>query len=95
MPQIDEECAEAYSNPNCPYVTQINSNAQNIFAMCRDIKEIKQRVGKIETALIGDDMQGGLIKSVHRNVLINKAILAITSMLIAAVVGVLVKGFFG
>jgi hypothetical protein len=45
-----DECAEAYKNPACPYVTQININT------C-DMKDIKR-------ALLGEDgtgLRGGIV----------------------------------
>jgi hypothetical protein len=43
-----DECPEAQENPRCPYLSQINQCAE-------DIKQVK-------LALIGSDMQGGLVQ---------------------------------
>ena len=43
----NDECEVAYSNPKCPYVTQININTQAM-----------QNVNRALTALLGDDMTG-------------------------------------
>lgn len=42
-----DECEIAYSNPKCPYVTQININTQAM-----------KNVDRALTALLGDDMTG-------------------------------------
>ena len=48
----DEEfCTFAAENPRCPYLTQIKQQGE-------DIKQIKR-------ALIGDDMQSGLVAKVN------------------------------
>jgi hypothetical protein len=47
---MSQECPDAYQNPNCPYITQININT------C-DMKDIKR-------ALLGEDgtgLQSGIV----------------------------------
>ena len=50
MPDEEEECPDADSNPRCPYVVQMKQSTTDIAI--------------IKTALVGDDFQGGLIKRV-------------------------------
>jgi len=46
-----EECSDAYQNPKCPYVTMINQHSSDIH--------------QIKNALIGKDLQGGLVADVQ------------------------------
>ena len=46
-----EECECAYQNPKCPYVTMINQHSSDIH--------------QIKNALIGKDLQGGLVADVQ------------------------------
>ena len=46
-----EECPDAYQNPKCPYVTMINQHSNDIH--------------QIKNALIGEDMQDGLVADVQ------------------------------
>ncbi len=46
-----EECPDAYQNPKCPYVTMINQHSSDIH--------------QIKNALVGEDLQGGLVSDVH------------------------------
>ena len=55
----NKECQDAYENPSCPYVAQINQ--QN-----SDIVFIKDKISHIEKALIGDDMQGGIVAEITK-----------------------------
>ncbi len=48
MSEIDEICENANKNPVCPYVT--------------DIRASKEDRLLIKRALVGDDLQGGLVK---------------------------------
>ena len=41
------ECKDANKNPSCPYITKINAQGEAI--------------SRIEVALIGEDMQSGLV----------------------------------
>lgn len=49
---MDETCENAKENPICPYITEINQQG-------KDIKLIKK-------ALIGDNMQGGIVAEIHK-----------------------------
>ncbi len=46
----EEECEDANSNPRCPYITEIHQSQE-------DMRIVK-------TALVGEDLQGGLVKRV-------------------------------
>ena len=45
--ETEQECTEAYQNPKCPYITQINQNTQ---------VSLQTHCGLI--ALLGEDMTG-------------------------------------
>lgn len=47
---MSKECEDADSNPRCPYLAVIN--------------ECQESIGRIEKALIGEDLQGGLVAKV-------------------------------
>lgn len=47
-----EECKDAYQNPKCPYVTMINQHSSDIH--------------QIKNALVGDDLQSGLVAEVQQ-----------------------------
>ncbi len=53
MPDLTEaeECQDSYQNPKCPYVTMINQHSSDIH--------------QIKSALVGDDLQGGLVADVQ------------------------------
>ena len=53
----EKECENAYSNPNCPYISVINQSVDNIKQNTSDIKVIKD-------ALVGEDLRGGIVKDV-------------------------------
>jgi hypothetical protein len=46
----EEECEDANSNPKCPYIVQM--------------KKQEEDIAIIKTALVGADLQGGLVKRV-------------------------------
>jgi hypothetical protein len=48
MAELDEICSSANKNPICPYVTDIRASKEDRILMKR--------------ALVGDDLQGGLVK---------------------------------
>lgn len=52
------ECPDAYENPSCPYVTEINKNSQSIKIMVEDNKDIKHAMERVSRALLGDDGTG-------------------------------------
>ena len=53
--EIEEECVDAYQNPKCPYLTQINQNTQ---------VSLQTHCGLV--ALLGEDLtglNGGVIRT--------------------------------
>ncbi len=66
------ECVNADSNPRCPYITQINQHGNDLT--------------QIRTALVGADMQSGLVAKVQRLELFMKVTTFITGgALLAAI----------
>lgn len=58
--ETEEECADAYENPKCPYVTQINQNTQ---------VSLQTHCGLV--ALLGEDLtglNGGVIRTLFEKV---------------------------
>ena len=77
MPRIEDECNDAYSNPQCPYVSVIKQQG-------KDIDVIKK-------ALIGDDMQGGLIAKINRLETTNKILIFLGSTSFIAILGIAIN----
>ncbi len=77
----EEECKDAYINPKCPYVTQINQHGSD--------------VAQIKTALVGEDLQGGLVAKVQRLETFMKIAVFVSGAVAIAVVGIAVKLIFG
>jgi hypothetical protein len=75
------DCSEAYKNPSCPYVTQINQHSSD--------------VNQIKTALVGEDLQGGLVAKVQRLETFMKIAVFVSGAAAVAVVGVAIKIIFG
>jgi hypothetical protein len=75
------ECESAYENPKCPYVTQINQHSSD--------------VAQIKTALVGEDLQGGLVAKVQRLESFMKVAIFVSGAVAVAVVGLAVKLIFG
>ena len=48
----EEVCPDAGKNPTCPYLTAIHTNTA--------------QVSRSEKALVGEDMQSGLVAKVHQ-----------------------------
>jgi len=81
MPLIEEEeCPSAYTNPLCPYVTVINRNTN-------DIKIMKK-------ALVGDDMQGGIVAKVRTCEIATKILIFLGTLSLGTCVTILVKILF-
>ncbi len=76
-----DDCEDAYVNPKCPYVTQINQHGG-------DLKQIK-------TALVGEDLQGGLVAKVQRLETFMKVTTFISGAAVVAVIGLLLKIIIG
>ena len=79
-----DECEDAYVNPRCPYVTVINQSTVQI-------QDLQENVATIKKALIGDDMQGGLINKMNQLWLTHKAEIVIVTLIL----GVVVARLFG
>lgn len=74
------ECPDAYSNPKCPYLTQINQHTSD--------------VTQIKNALIGPDLQGGLVSKVQKLENFMKVTVFISSAAVVAVIGLILKAVF-
>ena len=70
--QPDQVCPDANKNPTCPYITAIHTNTA--------------QVNRIEKALVGEDMQSGLVAKVHQ--------LEITQRILVALGSATLVGFF-
>jgi hypothetical protein len=87
------ECEDAYKNPKCPYVTVINrtndSIAQtklDVSVVCSNIGDLQSDVTLLKKALLGDDLQGGMISRVGQLWLVHKVELFVVSTVIIALV---------
>jgi hypothetical protein len=60
-----EICPDANKNPTCPYITAIHTNTA--------------QVSRIEKALVGEDMQSGLVAKVHQLEVTQKILVALGS----------------
>lgn len=76
-----EDCSEAYTNPKCPYVTQINQHSCD--------------VGQIKNALVGSDLQGGLVAKVQRLETFMKITTFLSSTFAIAIIGLAIKILVG
>jgi hypothetical protein len=65
-------CPDANKNPTCPYITAIHANTA--------------QVNRIEKALVGEDMQSGLVAKVHRLEVTQKILVALGSASLAGLV---------
>jgi len=77
MPRIEDECNDAYSNPKCPYVSVIKQQGKDIDVILK--------------ALIGDDMQGGLIAKINKLETANKILIFLGSTSFIAILGIAIK----
>ena len=69
----DEVCPDANKNPTCPYITAIHTNTA--------------QVSRIEKALVGEDMQSGLVAKVHQLEVTQKILIALGSASLVGLVG--------
>jgi hypothetical protein len=90
---IEEECEDAYQNPKCPYVTVINRTNESIVATNRDVIRMQEDIGtlredlaEIKAALLGDDLQGGLIAKVSQLWNAHKVELFLVGLIVTAFV---------
>jgi hypothetical protein len=51
---LSEDCPDAYKNPSCPYITQINLNT----AANGETRQVVTRVNDALKALLGEDLTG-------------------------------------
>jgi hypothetical protein len=77
----EADCENAYENPKCPYVTQINQHSND--------------VNQIKTALVGEDLQGGLVAKVQRLETFMKIAAFVSAAATVAFIGVAIKLIFG
>ena len=61
----DEVCPDVNKNPVCPYITAIHQNTS--------------QVSRIEKALVGEDLQSGLVAKVHQLEVTQKILIALGS----------------
>lgn len=81
MSEKTVECQEAYSNPSCPYVTMINIHTNELT--------------QVKDALIGKDLQSGLVAEIQRLKIFMKTAVFITGIALTAAVGLALKVLFG
>lgn len=72
-----DECEDADKNPNCPYISQINQQG-------KDIREIK-------LALIGENMQGGIVAEIQKFKMLWKVTIFIAGVSATGLIGLLIK----
>ena len=70
----EEVCPDANKNPTCPYITAIHTNTE--------------QVNRIEKALVGEDMQSGLVAKVHQLEVTQKILVALGTATLAGLVTV-------
>jgi hypothetical protein len=63
--EADKVCPDANKNPVCPYITAIHQNTS--------------QVSRIEKALVGEDLQSGLVAKVHQLEVTQKILIALGS----------------
>ncbi len=63
--EAGEVCPDANKNPVCPYITAIHQNTS--------------QVNRIENALVGEDLQSGLVAKVHQLEVTQKILIALGS----------------
>ncbi len=68
----EEICPDANKNPTCPYIADIHANTA--------------KVSRIEKALVGDDLQSGLVAKVHQLEVTQKILVALGSASLAGLV---------
>ena len=68
----EDVCSDADKNPVCPYITAIHQNTA--------------QVNRIEKALVGEDLQSGLVAKVHQLEVTQKILIALGS---ASLVGLI------
>lgn len=74
MEEKEEMCPDANKNPTCPYITAIRTNTA--------------QVSRIEKALVGEDMQSGLVGKIHQLEVTQKILIALGSASLAGLVAI-------
>ena len=74
--QPGEVCPDANKNPVCPYITAIHQNTS--------------QVNRIEKALVGEDLQSGLVAKVHQLEVTQKILIALGSASLVGLVSLAV-----
>lgn len=69
-----EICPDANKNPTCPYITAIHTNTA--------------QVSRIEMALVGEDLQSGLVAKIHELEATQKILIALGSASLIGLVGI-------
>jgi hypothetical protein len=69
----EEFCPDAYKNPTCPYIADIHASTA--------------KISRIEKALVGEDMQSGLVAKVHQLEVTQKILVALGSASLAGLIG--------
>ena len=72
-------CPDANKNPVCPYITAIHQNTS--------------QVNRIEKALVGEDLQSGLVAKVHQLEVTQKILIALGSTSLVGLVSLVVLLF--
>ena len=71
-----EICPDANKNPVCPYITAIHTNTA--------------QVNRIENALVGEDLQSGLVAKVHQLEVTQKILIALGSTSLVGLVSLVI-----
>lgn len=74
---MSESCDNADKNPVCPYLSNITQQG-------KDIKLIKK-------ALMGDDMQGGIVAEIQKFKMLWKILIFVSGVTITSLVALAVK----
>ncbi len=74
--KADKICPDANKNPVCPYITAIHQNTS--------------QVNRIEKALVGEDLQSGLVAKVHQLEVTQKILIALGSASLVGLVSLAV-----
>jgi hypothetical protein len=72
----EKVCPDANKNPVCPYITAIHQNTS--------------QVNRIEKALVGEDLQSGLVAKVHQLEVTQKILIALGSASLVGLVSLAV-----
>lgn len=104
----EEICENAEKNPVCPYVTQINqitsqisttnavlaATASTTTSIAVRIDQQGNDLREIKKALVGEDLQGGIVEQLAKLKLMYKIIVFISGTCIASLIGIVLKIVF-